>query len=703
MKKTENQIIEFYVSPQGSDRWSGRRATPNRRRTDGPWASIGRAQRAVRQLKVKGVLPTAVRVILRGGLYPLTQPLHFAPLDSGSPPPKGNWNNILGPDRHVTYAAFPGEQPILSGGQQITGWREMMVRGRRTWIARVPEVRRQRWFFTQLWVNGRRASRTRLPKPGIFRVEKLLGTVVWKGDVHKTLFTGQDAFEFKAGDLEAWRNVRDIEFVALHFWIESRINFKSIDPRRRIAKLQWKSRMRLTDDHTDKGAQYYVENVFESLANPGQWYLDRPTGLLYYLPRADEKLESAEIIAPRLAQIALIQGDEKTGGCVEHLRFEGLTFSHSEWVPADKNERATPQAACHVPGAVRLRDTRFCRFEDCAITHVGTYGIEIGGTSSDVDIVGCDISDLGGGGVKIWHDPAKRKRDFAHGGKDMSHSQSPRRITVSDCEISDGGHRHHQAVGVLIGRSSGNKILHNHIHNFDYTGISVGWTWGYAEGSAYGNIIEYNHVHHIGRGMLSDMGGIYTLGVSPGTRIRHNIFHDVESRGYGGWGIYTDEGSTDILIENNLTYRTKSQGFHQHYGRDNIVRNNIFALGREGGLARSRLESHTSFVFTQNIIYLDNDGKILSGNWSAPGVVLDRNLYFQRSGKPLDFAGMNFKKWRKRGVDQNSLIADPKFRNPDRGDFRLKPDSPAARIGFQPFDLSTVGPRRRMKRISTPA
>jgi hypothetical protein len=267
-------------------------------------------------------------------------------------------------------------------------------------------------------------------------------------------------------------------------------------------------------------------------------------------------------------------------------------------------------------------------------------------------------------------------------------------VILSDNEIGDGGRRYHQAVGVLIGRCTGVQLLHNHIHDLDYSGVSVGWTWGYQNGEAYGNIIEYNHIHHIGRGMLSDMGGIYTLGVQPGTRLRYNHIHDVESRGYGGWGIYNDEGSSYILVENNLVYRTKSNPYNQHYGRDNIIRNNIFAFGREAQFSRGRVEPHNSFFFTNNILYFDTDGAVLAGNWKELQATIDRNLYCNASGRPLSFAGQPFEEWQAQGADQHSLIADPLFKDPAGGDFNLDPNSPAFSLGFVPFDLSTVGPRR---------
>jgi parallel beta helix pectate lyase-like protein len=325
--------------------------------------------------------------------------------------------------------------------------------------------------------------------------------------------------------------------------------------------------------------------------------------------------------------------------------------------------------------------------EGCSFALLGSYAIEFGMGSQENRIAGNEIFDLAAGGVKIGdaaqHDSVA-EQSFANG--------------VISNVIHDLGAVHHAAVGIWVGQSSQNIISHNHVHDLFYTAVSVGWTWGYGPNQCRENIIEWNHLHHIGKDLLSDMGAIYTLGVQPGTIIRNNLIHDVSAFTYGGWGIYPDEGSSDMVIENNIVYRTKSASFHQHYGRENIVRNNIFAFGREHQLMRSRAEPHLSFTLEHNIIEW-TEGDLLGSVWSDDKYRLDWNVYYHpgTAGEAIRFANWTFEQWKERGQDTHSLIADPLFVDPEHHDFTLKPDSPALKLGFKPFSLSTAGPYGALK------
>jgi hypothetical protein len=647
--------IVFHVSPAGNDRWSGTRPKPNAAATDGPFATITRARDALRALRRKGLAAPA-KVLIRAGTYFLSEPLVFDHRDSGTA------------DCPVTFASYPGERPLISGGVPITGWHPTQVNGKPAWIASLPNIRPDTWQFMQLFVNGGRRFRPRLPKTGWHYFASLLDI-----DESVTWNVGQHRANFQPGHMSAtWRNLTDVEVVGLHLWSESRLPIASIDSRKRIVNFAKTSVFRLADDFALRPGRYYIDNVFEALEDPGQWYLDPPAGRLYYIPHRTEKPDKVEAFVPRLEQLVRVLGSPDGKRPVEHLNFRGLTFSHAEWrLPPDQS--GTGQAEIIVPGALFFQGARNCSVTECEVSHVGGYGIEFADGCRDVAVSRCRITDLGAGGVKIGH-----------------HASEAR---ITDCEISDGAHIYHSAVGVWIGDTGPNLVAHNDIHHFYYTGVSVGWVWGYGPSRCVGNVVEHNHIHHLGQGLLSDMGGIYTLSIQPGGKLRNNLIHDVDSYSYGGWGIYPDEGTSNLLIENNVVFRTKTGGFHQHYGRDNLVRTNIFAFAREGQIQRSRVEDHTSFIFERNIVFW-KDGPLLHGGWDRVQARFDRNIYWRTDHKPVDFAGRRLAEWNALGQDRHSIIADPNFAAPAKPDFSLKPASPALKLGFKPIDISKVGPRR---------
>jgi len=299
----------------------------------------------------------------------------------------------------------------------------------------------------------------------------------------------------------------------------------------------------------------------------------------------------------------------------------------------------------------------------------------------------CTITDLGAGGVKLGETTIREGELLA------------RDNVVEDCIISDGGKIHRQAIGVWIGQSPGNRLSHNLISDLDYSGISIGWTWGYGPSAAIGNVVEFNEVRNLGvrkgnvEPPLGDMAGIYTLGTqSDGTRattIHHNYFHDIAGRSIA-WGIYFDEGSTGIVAESNLVLRTTHGSFHQHYGKDNIVRNNILLFGRDAQLWRSRREDHNSFTFERNIV-VRSSGVMLNGDWNDH--FTSRNNVFWSQNGPAMFPGnTSLEGWAK-GRDTGSIVADPRVLIDAEKPWKIAPSSPAIGRGFVPFDLETVGPR----------
>jgi hypothetical protein len=644
-------VQAIFVSPDGKPGWSGTLVQPNADKTDGPLPSLQAARDAIRARRAKSELTGEVAVVVAPGTYYLEEPLTFEPKDS----------NVF----YSSLSNLAEKRAIISGGRRITGWKTAEVNGKKVWAAELADVKSGKWYPRQLFVDNERRPRTRLPKKGYFELAGLP-----QADDKTPWGEGQTEAAFKPGDIRQWRNLGDVEVVALHFWVESRLPLAEVNEAENLVKFTRKSTFRLTDAHNPKQfARYYVENVFEALDTPGQWYVDRPTGMLYYMPRPGETPENTHIIAPRLPQLLRVVGDRKTDKPVKSIVFSGLEFSHADWsLPADK--AGSVQAAFEVPGALYFQDADSCTVCAGRVNHVSGYAVEFASGCVNNVVEGCELTDLGAGGVKVW--------------SGSSHT------IVHNCEIGPGGIIFHSAIGVLIGPSSDNTVTHNEIHDFNYTGVSVGWSWGYQSSPAVRNIVEYNHIHDIGKGMLSDMGGIYTLGVSPNTRLRYNLIHDIEAHTYGGWGIYNDEGSTHILIENNIVYRTKHAGYHQHYGKENCIRNNIFAFGKEAQLQRTREEEHTSFIFERNIVLFDSPN-LLGSNWGNNKYVMDYNLYWRTGGRPFDFAGASFEDWKKRGHDTHSIIADPQFVDPAKGDFSFKHGHPAHRIGFLPIDTSKIG------------
>jgi hypothetical protein len=670
---------ELYVATNGSDTNPGTEAKP--------FATLERARDAVRALKTRD----GATVFVRGGTYFLTEPLVFTVADSGAK------------ERPVTYAAAPGERPVISGGMPITGWR----REGKLLVTTIPSVREGKLYFKNLFINGCRAIRAREPNTGFFRIRGPLDpNPKVTGQALRSVVINKQGFRFHGEDLKPWPDLTEAVVVRYSAW-ESSLNWiRSLNPEKReVFFTEPKGWAVGTQGHPDpKGDRYFIENLRAALDAPGEWHLDRQTGALCYCPRRGETTGTLRAVAGLLERVVEFRGDPSTGKTVQHIVLRGLTFAHTDWDAANTRKVGVCQAhitlgtaMLHATGAVN------CRIEGCEFVHGGTHGIWLANGCKSNTIVRCQVHEMGGGGVYIGavSDP--------HLGKVYQQWLAARRTTdpradaeaavdnmVDNCFIHDLNHVFHGSIGVWLGVASHTTVSRNEICDTDYTGVSVGWDWtSKSPPIGQANVIEGNHIHHIGYGELSDMAGIYTLGRQPGSVLRGNIIHDVNDCVYGGWGIYNDQGSAEFLIEKNIVFDTNDESYFQNNDSErNVLRNNILAFPGTGNLRRGREDNVIESPTLERNIIVGRNGAPFTLRWRTPATFRsDHNLFWDYDHRPADliFDGVGFADWQRRGRDGNSVITDPLFVNAAKRDFRLKPNSPALALGFEPIDATRAG------------
>lgn len=586
----------------------------------------------------------AIEVVVADGTYLLDRPLVLESKHSGM----GKMT--------VYWKAAAGARPVMSGGVRLKGFAPA---DKGTWQLRLPaDVP----VFDQLWINGRRAPRARHPNQGFLLMKSVAEVPLEKERARQTV-------QMSPQDLALLGSISpaeqaSVQMLAYHKWDNTRRFLESMDPAN--GRLTTVGKAMKPWNRWDAHTGVVFENFRAALDQPGEWFVDDKR-VLHYLPLAGETPDSVEVIAPRLSQLLRIQGTP--GKPVTDHYWNGIRFLHTGWVcpPAGFEPQ---QAAASIEAVIQVDHAARLRFENCEIAHTGLYGIWFRQNCQHNVVRHCELHDLGAGGLRTG------TMDLPAMPQQVSAFQ-----TFDNNIITRTGNNFPCAVGVWIGHSGDNTISHNEVSHMPYTGISVGWRWGYDRSEAKRNRIECNHIHHIGDGLLSDMGAVYTLGPSEGTIITGNHIHHVVSYTYGGWGLYNDEGSTGIVMENNLVHHTKSGGYHQHYGKENIIRNNILAFASEQQVQYTRAEKHLSFRFTGNIVLWEKGPLFGGGGWKQGLIDASKNLYWRMDGKdPGPLPG-----------EKESRFANPHFTDAAGGDWTLTDDSPARAIGFAPFDWRKAG------------
>jgi len=601
---------QIFVSPQGSDFYTG--LSPNHNNgIDGPVLTIQRAKELAKgymSYNNKNGIQEIYRpffVNILPGEYILDSPLSFGPEDSGESNP-------------VVYRRFAGDKDdgspaVITSCVPIpkTSWNP--VQGSPNLVR--TKVNTGDFYFHSFFVNGERRTRARSP-------ELLYNTSV-----------ANYGFYYSNNDLKSFKNLEDVNVVLFHSWTASRHWISSLDENTKFVNLTSNTRNNIADFEGIGKKAYYVENAYELLDEPGEWYFDRKSGEITYFLRAGEVIETT--CYPTSQNLISLKGDPSHQNPVKNIQFEDLTFSHTDWWFETKTEMLDYQAAAYLKySTIMLEDATNIQFNKIHVTGTGAYAIDLVNSCSNVVVRDSLITDLGAGGIRIGT---------------MFTSKTPNSDNlVIGCTITNGGNVFPEGIGILVQRAHKNNIISNKIDRMRYTGISVGWSWGYTqEDGAYGNQIEGNDISNIGMNYLSDLGGIYTLGCSKGTKLIRNKINGTSSRfPMYNWGIYNDEGTSDMLVTLNTVYNTVGAGFFTHYGANNVIARNLFSGSKavNGAIAFARMEEHKTFTFTENIIQHCSQGDLIHQNFNwldTKGNIKDHMLFEKNTYEICKGANVN--------------------------------------------------------------
>jgi hypothetical protein len=656
-----------------------------------PLASLHEVRNAVRNALQSTAREQRITVFIHGDIYELPETLTFTTADSGTP------------ENPVIYTAWPGDRPVISGGRRLHNWTRL---NDNRWTTPIPAERENDWIPRQLFLDGERCPRARHPDAGFLRTD---GPPRFSQSQRQEIDTrfgenigftnfgrlGKFGFRYREGDIRRWTNLEDATIHVMHAWTSAVHWIADLDETRRTVRFTGPSRFPAS--RFEQQMPYYVENIPEALDAPREWYFDRHTRLLTLVTQPDEDPRGKDAVASRLQTLIELAGDAHQDTFVEGLVFRGLTFEHTDWGPLDRGAENDGFGSVHfLDAAVKATGTRHCVFDGCRFAHCGGYALYLIDGSSHNRVERCEFADLGGGGILIgsrWSTYDTFKQELPP--DDAPETWLSAYNMIDNNLIHHGGRIFRGVLGIFVAHAPYNRITHNEICAMPYSAICVGRRLDRKHSHAHHNEVAYNSIHHLGDGVMSDMAGVYTEGVSPGTRIHHNRVHHVQRYRYGGWGLYCDQSSAGIRLDHNIVTHCQDGGFMQNVGGPNTLENNILAFHEDRGMINSgRWRKGTpvdQLEVLRNIIWT-NLGQVIGYHLEPEDRYrFNRNLYWHAPAPDLVFAGRSWQQWQESGRDTESIIADPRFTDPENGDFNLLPDSPAPALGFEPIDSTAIG------------
>lgn len=521
----------------------------------GPYAIEKALQQAREDRRLNGAEDVCIR--LQAGTYRLNQTITVRPEDSG-------------------IRIVADGNAVVSGGVKITGWKKQG----RMYVADVPEFNGRPLEFRQLWVNGRKADRAR----DVADFEKMyrIRNIDKKNEI---LYVPAAAVKKILGE-------RHAEMVIHEMWCVANLRIKGIkvqgdsaavtfhQPESHIHFMHpWPSPMVTKDGHN---SAFYLTNAKSLLDTPGEWYLDAKEQKVYYIPRKGEDMAKADVEAPAVETLMKIEGTPDTP--VKGITIEGVTFSYATWMRPSISGHAPLQAGMYMTeaykvrpkiirpngdhkldnqgwvgrpaAAVSVRCAEDINFKGCTIEHCASTGIDFFEYTKGGSISRSTIRDVGGNGILAGSfGPEAHEAHLPYNPTDSRIICTG--LTIENNLITDVTNEDWGCVGIGAGYVRGIRILHNEISEVSYSGISMGWGWNQQPCAMADNRVKGNLIHHYAKHMY-DTAGIYTLGAQPHSFVEENVVRDIYSPGYAHdpnhwFYLYTDEGSSCIMVRNNWT------------------------------------------------------------------------------------------------------------------------------------------------------